>query len=455
MAPEHWARVQLVRGESDAGLWDLTGHMPETRILVGSGLRAGWIVHAEGVHNGHFELYWDSQTLWVSAPLEGSLSVDGEPVLNWRKLTGRVRLEFGQAAMMIECSQSIALASSAEEEIAAYQAETAHDLETSANYGGLLDASTTFYSNPPPGFEQAPIIDDLSTGSIVLPEARHTDELELEAHSTKVIDDRNLVDDRPLEPPPTKIISESPLEPLEPPATKIVDEFDAAAYPPHATPRKKTESNPLLMSTQAKTAVISGEGNKFALPPIEPEDTANKKVKGIQKKYLIAGGALVLIIALIVFSSWKKRQAQRAREAARLAAREAQVARATEAADILRAQVVQDHERIQQELTEGDQRVETLIRTKQQRARARTLARLDADTSDTETEEAVTRAEKRALEELAVEAAMNNQLADSLAYYRRLARSYPDEESYRAMAIVLQAKVECRRGVKRDGTSCN
>ena len=107
--PEHWARVQLAQGQSSAGLWDLSTQLPEARVTVGSGPEAGWNVQGEGVAPVHFELYWDGSSLWVSPPMAGTLTVDGERVQQWRQLAGRCRVEFGRAAFMVESSQSIAV----------------------------------------------------------------------------------------------------------------------------------------------------------------------------------------------------------------------------------------------------------------------------------------------------------------------------------------------------------
>ena len=48
---------------------------------------------------------------------------------------------------------------------------------------------------------------------------------------------------------------------------------------------------------------------------------------------------------------------------------------------------------------------------------------------------------------------MINQLEDALALYELPSSDYPDA-AYAATAAVLRAKVECRRGVRRNGTEC-
>ncbi|MEO0323797.1 MAG: hypothetical protein AAF447_12630 [Myxococcota bacterium] len=108
--PRHWVRVQLAAGESSAGLWDLSSEVPEARLVVGSAHDVGWTVAAEGVAAEAFELYWDGAMLWVSPPLGGTLTVDGERVQRWRQLPGRCRLQFGQGALLVESSQSAGLA---------------------------------------------------------------------------------------------------------------------------------------------------------------------------------------------------------------------------------------------------------------------------------------------------------------------------------------------------------
>ena len=105
---EHWARVQLVQGESGAATWDLSSAVPEARVTVGAGAQAAWNIACGGVSPIHFEFAWDGKSLWVG-PISGTLRVDGETVTAWRQLVGRCRIEFGQAAMLVSTSASVSI----------------------------------------------------------------------------------------------------------------------------------------------------------------------------------------------------------------------------------------------------------------------------------------------------------------------------------------------------------
>jgi hypothetical protein len=98
----------LLKGDSVGGLWDVSSDVPEARIAVGTDARCGWVVHGAGVAPFHFELYWDGMQLWVGnsagAP---NVTIDGEPLGDWRPVTGRARIEFGRAAMLVEASEAV------------------------------------------------------------------------------------------------------------------------------------------------------------------------------------------------------------------------------------------------------------------------------------------------------------------------------------------------------------
>jgi hypothetical protein len=97
----------LLKGDSAGGLWDVSSDIPEARIAVGTDDRCGWVVRGAGVAPFHFELYWDGSQLWAgnSAGAPG-VTVDGDPLGEWRPITGRARIEFGRAAMLVEASEA-------------------------------------------------------------------------------------------------------------------------------------------------------------------------------------------------------------------------------------------------------------------------------------------------------------------------------------------------------------
>jgi hypothetical protein len=101
-----------LKGDSSGGLWDVSSDIPEARIAIGTDPQCGWIVKGSGVAPFHFEVYWDGNVLWAGnsagAP---DVRVDGEPLGDWRPISGRARIEFGRAAMLVEASDAVARAS--------------------------------------------------------------------------------------------------------------------------------------------------------------------------------------------------------------------------------------------------------------------------------------------------------------------------------------------------------
>ena len=105
---ESWARLRIVQGESSAQVWELVASAGQTTLTVGSNQSSNWVVREEGVAPVHFSLHWDGATLRVADTFgAGNVRVDGVPVAQqWRPLAGRVRIDFGRAAIVIEASSS-------------------------------------------------------------------------------------------------------------------------------------------------------------------------------------------------------------------------------------------------------------------------------------------------------------------------------------------------------------
>ncbi len=103
---ESWARLRLVQGESSAEKWELVGSLGHTTLTVGSGEDCTWVVREEGVRPVHFSLHWDGSTLRAADVYSaGDVHVDGALLTSqWRPLLGRVRVEFGKAALVVESS---------------------------------------------------------------------------------------------------------------------------------------------------------------------------------------------------------------------------------------------------------------------------------------------------------------------------------------------------------------
>ena len=105
---ESWARLRLVQGESTAQKWELVSSLGHTTLTVGSNVDCTWVVREEGVRPIHFSLHWDGNLLRVADVYSaGDVRVDGTLLTSqWRPLLGRVRIEFGRAAMVVETSSS-------------------------------------------------------------------------------------------------------------------------------------------------------------------------------------------------------------------------------------------------------------------------------------------------------------------------------------------------------------
>jgi hypothetical protein len=101
---ESWARLRLVQGDSTAQVWELVSSRGQTTLTVGSGPSSSWVVREEGVRPLHFSLHWDGSTLRIADTYgAGDVRVDDSPVTaQWRSLVGRVRIDFGKAAMVAE-----------------------------------------------------------------------------------------------------------------------------------------------------------------------------------------------------------------------------------------------------------------------------------------------------------------------------------------------------------------
>lgn len=106
---ESWARLRLVQGESTAQNWELVSSLGHTTLTVGSNADCTWVVRDEGVRPIHFSLHWDGSLLRVADVYSaGDVRVDGALLTSqWRPLLGRVRIDFGKAAMVVETSASV------------------------------------------------------------------------------------------------------------------------------------------------------------------------------------------------------------------------------------------------------------------------------------------------------------------------------------------------------------
>lgn len=103
---EVWARLRLVQGRSNAELWEFVSAHSQTLLTVGSAPGCSWVVQEMGVAPVHFTLHWDGASLSIAdTHSAGKVRVDGAPIRSdWRPLSGRARIDFGNAAMVVETS---------------------------------------------------------------------------------------------------------------------------------------------------------------------------------------------------------------------------------------------------------------------------------------------------------------------------------------------------------------
>ncbi len=108
VAPAAWARIQLVRGQSNGAVWQIDSNYPQARLSIGSDAAAGWPINAFGVQPNHFEIYWDGGTLYLADTLRvGGVTLNGKPLgAEWVQVRGRGEVVFGQASMSIETSDA-------------------------------------------------------------------------------------------------------------------------------------------------------------------------------------------------------------------------------------------------------------------------------------------------------------------------------------------------------------
>ncbi|MFT3922895.1 MAG: hypothetical protein QM778_10205 [Myxococcales bacterium] len=107
--PESWARLRLAQGESTALNLELTGSAGGTTLTVGQSPGCDWIVREIGVAPVHFSLHWDGSVLRIADVYgAGGVRMDGILVgAQWRALTGRVRIDFGKAAIVVETGAAV------------------------------------------------------------------------------------------------------------------------------------------------------------------------------------------------------------------------------------------------------------------------------------------------------------------------------------------------------------
>ncbi len=93
------ALLKVTSGRSPVSAWTFGAATRDVRIRIGSSQEATWRFLDPDVAPLHFEMFWDGSTLWLAAPYEAEVRVNGQPIREWTPLQGRFRIEFGGAAV--------------------------------------------------------------------------------------------------------------------------------------------------------------------------------------------------------------------------------------------------------------------------------------------------------------------------------------------------------------------
>ncbi len=441
--PQHWARVRVVQGSSEAMLWDLGSNLPEARVIVGSGAGAQWIVNAPSVAPQHFELYWDGSSVWLSPPKEGSLRVDGEIINSWRQVVGTQRIDFGQGAMVIESSHSA--------------------VAPQASLAAIHDAPDTVPPPPPPG--AAPLIDD---GIPMLDPDAFEDE------KTNFLADDLLPDAGPMAGEATRMLDSgldmsvessaprpiinnaalgvSASMPMENAFSQPLKTQVLALPPEQVAQMAERHSVPGQVPILGETDVMPRPSNQggFQLPPSE---VAKKEPMKLPPPRTLALFGVTLVVAIGVMTWTSHNRSVREAAHARVQWQQHQNENAARFAEAHRL-------RIESEASRNEDRYRVAIEEHADaialaRANARTAAEAEADPEMGPAERAaqVSLAERRAVERLAVNAVVANRFGEALACYQALSESFSDP-AYATMTRLLRERLACRRGVRQDGSAC-
>jgi len=459
-SPGHWARVQLAQGQSGAGLWDLSSDVPEARITIGSSPDAGWCVQAPDVGHTHFELFWDGQSLWVSPPHAGELTVDGERVQTWRQLVGRSRVEFGRAAFLIETSQTIAMPGSGQEihpQEEVVPRETVPGAPRMPSVTDFDDDRTAALAERP-DFGSLPPLDSEATqmvdGALVVgegigrpmiggaPAGRFGGELKTQILDTEAAG-IDLGPGATPPPPASPVAPPSSTGPVAPPSSTGPVAPPSSAGGPFGQRQVHTDVLPSAGGGRSVTET----GSQFALPPQQPQQE-KKKLELPPKRTLILAGVTLLLAVIVLGSSVARRSSQERALAEANARNASQSASATAEAIRERAAAAAAERR------EAHQRRETALRDEVEEAIDQAVGQAEEEAAeavdDAPSDEPLDLAEEKAerarfaVQKLAVDVLARNDHRHALAHYLWLAENYEDVDEYGEMVRVLRLVV--RRG---------
>ena len=98
-------RVTLLRGRSPVNRWEPGRDAVGAHFSVGSDPSMGWHIEGKHVQPFHVEMYFDGQTLWVGdASRRKDVLIDGSVVEQWHPAPTGAVIEFGGAALVVECA---------------------------------------------------------------------------------------------------------------------------------------------------------------------------------------------------------------------------------------------------------------------------------------------------------------------------------------------------------------
>lgn len=456
-SPGQWARVQLAQGQSEAGLWDLSSDVPEARITIGSSPEAGWTVDAMDVAPNHFELFWDGQSLWLSPPSAGELTVDGERVQTWRQLVGRSRVEFGRAAFLVETSQTIAMPPPGRETAPRDDVPDRSTVPGAPMMPRVPSASEYTDDDPTAALMQVPDFESLPP---------------LDSDATQMVDGALVVGPgfgRPMigGAPPDQFGGELKTQILDTEAAGI----DLGSVPPPAAPVERPAAAPplargagapladqrhiptdVLPASPASPAGknVSETGSQFALPPREPQE-AKKKFELPPRRTMILAGVTLLLAVIVLGSSIARRSSQEA------AVADANARNASQNASTTAEQIREQAAAAATERAQTRTRRETALRDEVEEAIDEAVAKAEEEAAEAVDEasadepldlddEKAKRA-RFAVQKLAVDVLARNDHRHAFGYYLWLEEHYEGVDEYSEMVRVL--RMILRRGENR------
>ncbi len=451
-SPTAWARVRLLKGDSAGGLWDVSSEIAEARMAIGSDPRCGWVVNGGGVAPFHFEIYWDGNVLWAgNSAGAADVRIDGEQLGDWRPVSGRARIEFGRAAMLVEASDAVARKPSV----------------APRESGVPLESENTRIAAPVD--ERREVYASGNSALIKMPPARELEAPLMDAGATRVVSlaDADAGRAMPAGPPrvgmgagvrrvqePSPISEESTRLGVAPTSQQISGQYPGAAPVAGGQAAASTAPSVALPLAGLRGPVAGGE-SPFAAPPPRAPDASTaafarvgEKLKGeLGKKKLSQPPRTWLLLALVVavlvvFVLDAFDQKPEAPE-------HAQVATATTPLALPDAGVSFAPPRLAQDFAVGPGGIigngaPPALPDAGVRDAPRPRRRGDAV------------AVPLSAERLAADALISGRYREALPLYQALATANPQNPTFAQIVVVLQRRLQatCRNGLTPEGHAC-